>query len=84
MCVHGSGNWNNASAAGVFNRNWNNNRSNANNNSGFRASVPDSVSILTSRNGNTGNKGSILSGQLGEIRKAGRLSIPSGRKSAHA
>lgn len=40
-----SGNWNNAANAGVFYRNWNNNRSNDNNNAGFRAadyvSIPD-------------------------------------------
>ena len=32
------GNWNNSTNAGVFNRNFNNNRSNSNNNYGFRAS----------------------------------------------
>lgn len=32
------GNWNNSANAGVFNRNFNNNRSNSNNNYGFRAS----------------------------------------------
>jgi hypothetical protein len=32
-----AGNWNNTSNAGVFCRNWNNNRTNANNNNGFRA-----------------------------------------------
>ena len=31
-----AGNWNNASNAGIFYRNWNNNRSNDNNNIGFR------------------------------------------------
>lgn len=31
------GNWNNTANAGVFARNWNNNRSNDNNNNGFRA-----------------------------------------------
>jgi hypothetical protein len=30
-------NWNDAANAGVFYRNWNNNRSNDNNNVGFRA-----------------------------------------------
>jgi len=42
MC---SGNWSNASNAGVFYRNWNNYRSNSNTNVGFRAcdyvSIPD-------------------------------------------
>jgi len=39
MCILlASGNWNNAANAGVFYRNWNNNRSNDNNNIGFRAS----------------------------------------------
>lgn len=42
------GNWNNSADAGVFNRNWNNNRSNDNNNNGFRAadfvSFPDILS----------------------------------------
>ena len=33
----GSANWNNGSNAGVFYRNWNNVRSNDNNNVGFRA-----------------------------------------------
>jgi len=32
-----AGNWNNGSNAGVFNRNFNNNRTNDNNNAGFRA-----------------------------------------------
>jgi hypothetical protein len=35
--VQCAGNWNNAANAGVFYRNWNNNRSNDNNNNGFRA-----------------------------------------------
>lgn len=35
------GNWNNGSNAGVFNRNWNNSRSNSNNNVGFRCALPD-------------------------------------------
>lgn len=36
------GNWNNSATAGVFASNWNNNRSNTNNNNGFRASDYDS------------------------------------------
>lgn len=41
LCVIGGGNWNNSSQAGVFARNWNNNRTNSNDNVGFRAdSIP--------------------------------------------
>ena len=50
-----SGNWNNAGTAGAFNRNWNNNRSNDNNNVGFRAS--DYFPILTFQQGKTGDIG---------------------------
>ncbi|MCK2095651.1 hypothetical protein [Thauera aromatica] len=35
--MRSAGNWNNAANAGAFYRNWNNNRSNASNNNGFRA-----------------------------------------------
>ena len=35
------GNWNNGSNAGMFNRNWNNYRSNSNNNVGFRSAFSD-------------------------------------------
>jgi len=42
LCVISGGNWNNTSNAGVWNANLNNNRTNANNNVGFRAdSAPD-------------------------------------------
>lgn len=54
-----SGNWNNGSKAGVFHRNWNNNRSNDNNNVGFRAA--DFVACLTFWLGNTGDIGLDLS-----------------------
>lgn len=50
-----SGYWNNGSKAGVFYRNWNNNRSNDNNNVGFRAS--DYAACLTFCHGNTGDIG---------------------------
>ena len=50
-----SGNWNNAANAGVFYRNWNNNRSNDNNNYGFRAS--DYASVPDNPYGYTGNIG---------------------------
>ena len=52
-----SGNWNNAAKAGVFYRNWNNNRSNDNNNVGFRASDYFAFSDLIFRRGKTGNIG---------------------------
>lgn len=50
-----SGNWNNAADAGLFYRNWNNNRSNDNNNYGFRAS--DYASAPDNLHGYTGNIG---------------------------
>lgn len=50
-----SGDWNNGSKAGVFYRNWNNNRSNDNNNVGFRAS--DYAACPTFCHGNTGDIG---------------------------
>ena len=56
------GNWTNGSIAGVFNRNWNNYRSNTNNPVGFRGAFSDSgfyPEILLI--GNTGTKGSIFS-----------------------
>ena len=57
MCVWlTAGNWNNAAKAGVFYRNWNNNRSNDNNNIGFRC-ADYFAKTLTSLNGYTGNIG---------------------------
>ena len=50
-----SGYWNNDTSAGVFHRNWNNNRSNDNNNVGFRAS--DYAACPTFWLGNTGDIG---------------------------
>lgn len=78
-----SGNWNNNANAGVFYRNWNNNRSNDNNEYGFRVARPDSVSILTFRRERLETKGACHPARQGEIRLAGRSSIL-GRKSAHA
>lgn len=52
-----SGNWNDAAKAGVFYRNWNNNRSNDNNNIGFRAADYLADSDLKFRTGNTGDIG---------------------------
>jgi len=54
-----SGNWNNGTKAGVFHRNWNNNRSNDNNNVGFRASDYDAC--LTFCHGNPGDIGIVPS-----------------------
>jgi hypothetical protein len=45
-CLLSGGNWNNDSNAGVWNVNWNNNRTNSNNNVGFRC---DSNSVLKPR-----------------------------------
>jgi hypothetical protein len=61
MCnLLASGNWNNAAKAGVFYRNWNNNRSNDNNNIGFRAS-DYFAKFLTSLSDYTGNIGIYIS-----------------------
>jgi len=43
-CVLSGGNWNNTSNAGVWNSNWNNNRTNSNNNVGFRCDCKSSNS----------------------------------------
>ena len=37
LCLQSGANWNNGSNAGVWASNWNNNRTNSNNNTGFRA-----------------------------------------------
>ena len=50
-----SGNWTDGTNAGVFYRNWNNYRSNDNNNVGFRAG--DYGAVLTFPSGNTGDIG---------------------------
>ena len=78
-----AGNWNNAANAGVFYRNWNSNRSNDNNNVGFRAARSDSVSILTLRQEILETKGAFHPACIGEIRLVERSSTPKG-KSAHA
>ena len=44
------GNWNNSANAGVFNRNFNNNRSNDNNNASFRASDYNSIPKISQEN----------------------------------
>lgn len=44
MCLISGGNWNNTSNAGVWALNLNNNRTNSNNNVGFRAADSDSAS----------------------------------------
>lgn len=54
-----SGYWNNGANAGVFYRNFNNNRSNDNNNAGFRAA--DCGSLPDSPNGQTGAIGVLVS-----------------------
>lgn len=56
-----SGNWNNAANAGVFLRNWNNYRSNDNNNVGFRSSDYDASAYLTLQQANTGDIGVVPS-----------------------
>lgn len=66
-----AGNWNNGANAGVFYRNWNNHRSNDNNNVGFRAS--DYVACLTFCHGNTGDIGIIPSCVLA---KSARHGVP--------
>ncbi len=53
MCLISSGNWNNAANAGVFTLNLNNERSNSNDNIGFRS---DSVSPRIAQ-ANGGTKG---------------------------
>lgn len=66
MFPRDGGNWNNGSNAGVFNRNWNNWRSNDNNNNGFRAGA-DSEPNLKHPNGDTGTKGDIHPGIYAKI-----------------
>jgi hypothetical protein len=53
MCVISGGNWNNGSNAGVFARNLNNTRNNANNNVGLRCDCAPSSDSL-SRHWSTG------------------------------
>ena len=68
-----SGNWNDAANAGVFYRNWNNNRSNDNNNIGFRAADYLADSDLKFRIGNTGDIGMVPSCALAKSAGTGFL-----------
>ena len=68
-----SGNWNDAAKAGVFYRNWNNNRSNDNNNIGFRAADYLADSDLKFRIGNTGDIGMVPSCALAKSAGTGFL-----------
>ena len=79
-----SGNWNNAANAGVFYRNWNNNRSNDNNNRsndnnnvGFRAADYCAFADLTLHTANTGDIGVALSCTLAKSACHG-FSVPQG------
>ena len=72
-----SGNWNNAANAGVFYRNWNNNRSNDNNNVGFRVSDYCAAADLTLHAANTGDIGVDLSCTLAKSAWRG-FSVPQG------
>lgn len=74
---YASGNWNNAADAGVFYRNWNNNRSNDNNNAGFRAADYFAEPDLIFREGNTGDIGVDPSCMLAKSARQ-RLSVPRG------
>ena len=73
-----SGNWNNAADAGVLYRNWNNNRSNDNNNVGFRAADYDAFADLTLHTANTGDIGVTLSCTLAKSACPGFL-VPKGK-----
>ena len=72
-----SGNWNNTSNAGVFYRNWNNYRSNSNNNYGFRAADYFADPVLTFRLGKTGDIGVDPSCILAKSARSGFL-VPQG------
>jgi hypothetical protein len=72
-----SGNWNNAAKAGVFYRNWNNNRSNDNNNIGFRASDCVAFSSLIFPTGKTGDIGMAPSCIVAKSARHG-FPVPSG------
>lgn len=55
LALRAGGNWNNGSEAGVWARNWNNWRSNSNNNSGFRAADYDfCLKVHVGRTGDIG------------------------------
>ncbi len=71
--VQCSGNWNNAANAGVFYRNWNNNRSNDNTNNGFRSCDYDSCPETFYKD--AGNIGSYLSCLLAKSARHGVLVV---------
>lgn len=72
-----SGNWNNAANAGVFYRNWNNVRSNDNNNVGFRAADCFAFADLILPSANTGDIGVAPSCNLAKSACPG-FSVPTG------
>ncbi len=72
-----SGNWNNAGNAGVFYRNWNNNRSNDNNNVGFRAADYCASAVLILLTAKTGDIGMAPSCTLAKSARHGFL-VPQG------
>lgn len=72
-----SGYWNIAGYAGVFFRLWNNNRSNDNNNVGFRAADYDAFADPTLHTANTGDIGVALSCTLAKSACHG-FSVPQG------
>ena len=49
MCMIACANWNNTSNAGVWNVNWNNNRTNSNNNIGLQADYGSFLKPQTTR-----------------------------------
>ena len=75
---YASGNWSNAANAGVFFRYWNNNRSNDNNNAGFRCADYDAFADLTLHTANTGDIGMTLSCTLAKSACPGFL-VPKGK-----
>jgi hypothetical protein len=70
------GDWNNGTNTGVFNRNWNSNRSNANNNISFRC-ADYFAKLLTSLNDYTGNIGIYASCIMAKSARNGFL-VPKG------
>ncbi|WP_415034861.1 hypothetical protein [Azonexus sp.] len=72
-----SGNWNDAAKAGVFYRNWNNNRSNDNNNVGFRAADYFAFADLILHTANTGDIGVVPSCIMAKSARHGVL-VPKG------
>ena len=65
MCLISSGNWNNTTNAGVWKVNWNNNRTNTNNNVSFQA---DYGSFLKPRQEDRGATG-ICYPAMGKIER---------------